>query len=112
MGEIPMGDGACSYAMSIGCTSDTAFWPKNSRIDTSPSTPWPSVQSGMTKFAIGMIQDLTGGKRVPAQGRSPRRHRCLYAVSLRVWRVYVTGSVIPVSGGINVATGASIFGEE
>ena len=117
MGEIPMGDGAYSYAMSKSAVHQmTRILAKelaDRHITVNALAPGP-FQSGMTKFAIG---DESGservGKRVPARrvGRSEDIAACILFLC-GYGGSYVTGSVIPVSGGINVATGSSIFGED
>ena len=117
MGEVPMGDGAYSYSVSkAGVHHMTRILAKElgpRHITVNALAPGP-FQSGMTDFAIG--QD-SGADRVAERVPSGRIGRpediaaclqflCGYGGS------YITGAVIPVSGGINVATGASIFGED
>lgn len=117
MGEVPMGDGAYSYAVSkSGVHQMTRILAKEwaqRNITVNALAPGP-FQSGMTSFAIGQDDGADRvGKRVPA-GRVGRpediaaclQFLCGYGGS------YITGAVIPVSGGINVATGPSIFGED
>ena len=115
MGEVPMGDGAYSYSVSkAGGHHMTRILAKElgpRHITVNALAPGP-FQSGMTDFAIG--QD-SGADRVAERVPSGRIGRpediaaclqflCGYGGS------YITGAVIPVSGGINVATGASLFG--
>ncbi len=117
MGEVPMGDGAYSYAVSkSGVHHMTRILAKewaHRHITVNALAPGP-FQSGMTAFAIGQDNGADRvGHRVPA-GRVGRptdiaaclQFLCGYGGS------YITGAVIPVSGGINVATGPSIFGED
>ena len=117
MGEIPMGDGAYSYAVSKSAVHQiTRILAKelaDRHITVNALAPGP-FQSGMTKFAIG---NETGseriGKRIPAQrvGRPEDIAACILFLC-GYGGSYVTGSIIPVSGGINVTTGSSIFGED
>jgi NAD(P)-dependent dehydrogenase (short-subunit alcohol dehydrogenase family) len=71
-------------------------------------------QSGMTKFAIG---EDSGADRVGARvplgrvGRPEDIAACMQFLC-GAGGSYITGAVIPVSGGINVMTGPSIFGED
>ena len=117
MGEVAIGDGAYSYSVSkAGVHHMTRILAKElgpRHITVNALAPGP-FQSGMTDFAIG--QD-SGADRVAERVPSGRIGRpediaaclqflCGYGGS------YITGAVIPVSGGINVATGASIFGED
>ena len=117
MGEVPMGDGAYSYSVSkAGVHHMTRILAKElgpRHITVNALAPGP-FQSGMTDFAIGQDSDADRvAKRVPS-GRIGRpediaaclQFLCGYGGS------FITGAVIPVSGGINVSTGASIFGED
>jgi len=117
MGEIPMGDGAYSYAMSKSAVHQmTRILAKelaDRHITVNALAPGP-FQSGMTAFAIGRDTGADRvGKRVPAGrvGRPEDIAACLQFLCGRGGS-YITGAVIPVSGGINVATGSSIFGED
>lgn len=117
MGEVPMGDGAYSYAVSkSGVHQMTRILAKElagRHITVNALAPGPFV-SKMTAFAIG--QDDTSarvGARVPIGrvGRPDDIAACLQFLCGRGGS-YITGAIIPVSGGINVATGPSIFGED
>jgi len=117
MGEIPMGDGAYSYAMSKSAVHQmTRILAKelaDRNITVNALAPGP-FRSGMTKFAIGSDSGSERiGKRVPVQrvGRPEDIAACILFLC-GYGGSYVTGSVIPVSGGINVTTGPSIFGED
>ena len=117
MGEIPMGDGAYSYAVSKSAvhhmTRILAREWAHRHITVNALAPGP-CNSGMTKFAIGHDDGADRvGKRVPLNrvGRAQDiaatvQFLCGYGGS------YVTGAIIPLSGGINVTTGPSIFGED
>jgi len=117
MGEVAMGDGAYSYAMSKSAVHQmTRILAKElspRHITVNALAPGP-FQSGMTSFAIG--QDAGAdrvGHRVPLGrvGRTDDIAACLQFLCGRGGS-YITGAIIPVSGGINVATGPSIFGED
>ncbi len=117
MGEVAMGDGAYSYAMSKSAVHQmTRILAKElspRHITVNALAPGP-FQSGMTSFAIG--QDAGAdrvGHRVPLGrvGRPDDIAACLQFLCGRGGS-YITGAIIPVSGGINVATGPSIFGED
>jgi len=117
MGEIPMGDGAYSYAVSKAAVHQmTRILAKelaDHHITVNALAPGP-FQSGMTKFAIG---EDSGAKRVGVRvplGRVGRPEDIAACVQFLCGAggSYVTGAIIPVSGGINVTTGPSIFGED
>ena len=117
MGEIPMGDGAYSYAASKAAVHQmTRILGKelsDQHITVNALAPGP-FQSGMTKFAIG---EDSGADRVGARvplgrvGRPEDIAACMQFLC-GAGGSYITGAVIPVSGGINVMTGPSIFGED
>ena len=83
------------------------------QITVNALAPGP-FQSGMTKFAIG---EDKGSARVAAlvpAGRVGRREDIAGAIQVLFGAggSYITGAILPLSGGINVSTGPSIFGED
>jgi NAD(P)-dependent dehydrogenase (short-subunit alcohol dehydrogenase family) len=117
MGEIPMGDGAYSYATSKAAVHQmTRILAKelaDQHITVNALAPGP-FQSGMTKFAIGEDSGVYRvGERVPLGrvGRPEDIAACMQFLC-GAGGSYITGAIIPVSGGINVMTGPSIFGED
>ena len=117
MGEISMGDGAYSYAVSKAAVHQmTRILAKElaeQHITVNALAPGP-FQSGMTKFAIGEERGVERvGERVPL-GRVGRPEDIAACVQLLCGAGggYITGAIIPVSGGINVSTGPSIFGDD
>ena len=114
MGEVPMGDGAYSYAVSkAGVHHMTRILAKElagQNITVNAIAPGP-FQSKMTAFAtVGEGKADRVGQNVPAGriGADEDIAGCLQFLSGR-GGAYVTGAVIPVSGGINVMTGPNIF---
>ena len=116
MGEVPQGDGAYSYAASKAAVHHvTRILAKElapRRITVNALAPGPFV-SRMTAFATA---DEGVRARVGAQvplGRVGRDEDIMGCVQFLCGRggSYVTGAVIPVSGGINVQTGPAIFQE-
>ena len=114
MGEIPLGDGAYSYAASKAATLHlTKILAKElagQHITVNALAPGPFV-SKMTAFATGdPAKRAKVGADVPL-GRVGREEDIAGCVLFLCGRggSYVTGAVIPVSGGINVQTGGNIF---
>ena len=116
MGEVPQGDGAYSYSASKAAvhhlTRVLAKELAGRRITVNALAPGPFV-SRMTAFATG---DEGTRARVGAQvplGRVGAPEDIMGCVQFLAGRggAYVTGAVIPVSGGINVETGPAIFRE-
>ncbi len=116
MGEIPMGDGAYSYAVSKSAVHQmTRILAKElagDDITVNALAPGPFV-SNMTAFATS--DDATRqrvAEGVPA-GRVGNAEDIAGAMQFLCGRGggYVTGAVIPLSGGINVTTGPAIFDE-
>ncbi len=117
MGETPMGDGAYSYAVSkAGVHHMTRILAKELAgrgITVNALAPGP-FKSNMTAFAIGQEDQADRvGARVPL-GRLGQDSDIAAAMQYLCGPggAYVTGAVLPLSGGINVTTGPSIFGED
>ncbi|MCL6282103.1 SDR family oxidoreductase [Ruegeria sp. 2012CJ41-6] len=114
MGEIPMGDGAYSYAASksaiIHMTRILAKELAREHITANALAPGPFV-SRMTAFATAdpATRDKVG-QSVPL-GRVGRDEDIAAAMQFLCGPGggYVTGTIIPVSGGINVMSGQNIF---
>jgi NAD(P)-dependent dehydrogenase (short-subunit alcohol dehydrogenase family) len=116
MGEAALGDGAYSYAASKAAVHHlTRILAKElapRRITVNALAPGPFV-SRMTAFAT---QDEDTRARVGAQvplGRVGRPEDIMGCVRFLAGPggAYVTGAVIPVSGGINVMAGPPLFQE-
>ncbi len=116
MGDVPMGDAAYSYAASKAAVHHlTRILAKElapQRITVNALAPGPFV-SKMTAFATA---DETTRAKVAAQvplGRVGRAEDIAAAVLYLCGAggSYVTGAILPLSGGINVQTGPAIFDE-
>ena len=114
MGEIPMGDGAYSYAASkaavIHMSKILAKELAHQHVTVNALAPGPFV-SRMTAFATGDEEKREKvGNDVPLGrvGRDDDIAGCVLFLAGRGGS-YVTGAVIPVSGGINVMSGPNIF---
>ncbi|MBK0328467.1 SDR family oxidoreductase [Rhodobacteraceae bacterium F11138] len=114
MGEIPMGDGAYSYSASkaavIHMSKILAKELAGQHVTVNALAPGPFV-SRMTAFATadeGMREKV--GEDVPLGrvGRDEDIAGCMLFLC-GMGGAYVTGAVIPVSGGINVMSGHNIF---
>ncbi len=114
MGEQPMADGAYSYAASKAAVVHmTKFLAKelaSHHVTVNALAPGPFV-SRMTAFATAdeTMRDKVGGD-VPLGrvGRPEDIAACMLFLCGQGGS-YITGGVIPVSGGINVMTGPNIF---
>lgn len=114
MGEVPMGDGAYSYSASkaavIHLSKILAKELASKNITVNALAPGPFV-SRMTAFVTAdeeMREKV--GRDVPL-GRVGRYEDIAGAVLFLSGKggAYVTGSIVPVSGGINVMSGQNIF---
>ncbi|WP_170394092.1 SDR family oxidoreductase [Ruegeria arenilitoris] len=116
MGEVPMGDGAYSYSASkaavLHLTKIMAKEFSPYHITVNALAPGPFV-SKMTAFATADEETRERvGNSVPLGrvGRDEDIAGCMLFLCGRGGS-YVTGAVIPVSGGINVETAGNIFAE-
>ena len=116
MGEVAMGDGAYSYSASKAAVHHmTQILAKElaaQNITVNALAPGPFV-SNMTAFATGKQETRDKvGDQVPLSrvGNASDIAGCLQFLC-GAGGSYVTGAIIPVSGGINVQTGPAIFEE-
>lgn len=114
MGEIPMGDGAYSYSASkaavLHLTKILAKEVAGHHLTVNALAPGPFV-SRMTAFATAdetMREKIGGDVPLGRVGRPEDIAGCMLFLCGR-GGAYVTGAVIPVSGGINVMQGHNIF---
>lgn len=114
MGSMPIGDGAYSYAASKAAVHHlTQILAKElapDQVTVNAFAPGP-FQSKMTEFATGTEDKATRvGKNVPL-GRIGSPDDIAGATLFLCSRAgsYVTGAILPLCGGIHVATGASLF---
>lgn len=114
MGEVPMGDGAYSYSASkaavLHLTKILAKELADKHVTVNALAPGPFV-SKMTAWATA-DKDMRArvGDDVPLKrvGNDEDIAGCMLFLCGRGGS-YVTGAVIPVSGGINVVTSGNIF---
>ncbi|MGB0498818.1 MAG: SDR family NAD(P)-dependent oxidoreductase [Rubricella sp.] len=116
MGEVPMGDGAYSYAASKAAVHHvTRILAKElaaRRITVNALAPGPFV-SNMTAFATadeGRRAKVGAGVPLGRVGRDEDIAGAMLYLCGRAG-AYVTGAILPISGGINVETGAPLFAE-
>ncbi len=114
MGEIPMGDGAYSYSASKAAVMHMsrilAKELAGRHVTVNALAPGPFV-SRMTAFATadeGTRKKVGGDVPLGRVGRDEDIAGCMLFLCGR-GGAYVTGAIIPVSGGINVMSGHNIF---
>ena len=114
MGEVPMGDGAYSYSASKAAvhhlTQILAKELADQAVTVNALAPGPFV-SNMTAFATadpGMRDKVGEGVPLGRVGQPDDIAACMQFLCGR-GGAYITGAIIPVSGGINVMTGPSLF---
>jgi NAD(P)-dependent dehydrogenase (short-subunit alcohol dehydrogenase family) len=114
MGEVPIGDGAYSYSASkaavIHLTKIMAKELAAQQITVNALAPGP-FPSKMTAYAMASDEQTTKVAEGVPLGRVGVGEDIAGCMQFLCGRAsgFVTGAVIPVSGGINVATGTQIF---
>ncbi|WP_299297799.1 SDR family NAD(P)-dependent oxidoreductase [uncultured Tateyamaria sp.] len=114
MGEAPMGDGAYSYAASkaavLHMTKIMAKELAPHQVTVNALAPGPFV-SKMTAFATadeGMRDKVGADVPLGRVGRDEDIAGCMQFLCGR-GGAYLTGAILPVSGGIQVMTGPNLF---
>ena len=114
MGEIAMGDGAYSYAASKAAVHHTtkilAKELAGRHVTVNALAPGPFV-SNMTAFVTAdeKTRDVVGqGVPLGRVGKPEDIAGCMLFLCGQGGS-YITGAILPVSGGINVTTGPSLF---
>ncbi|WP_147104997.1 SDR family NAD(P)-dependent oxidoreductase [Tateyamaria sp. syn59] len=114
MGEVPMGDGAYSYAASkaavLHMTKIMAKELAPHHVTVNALAPGPFV-SKMTAFATadeGMREKVGADVPLGRVGRDEDIAGCMQFLCGR-GGAYLTGAVLPVSGGVQVMTGPNLF---
>lgn len=114
MGERALGDGAYSYAASKAAVHHlTAILAKElagRRITVNAIAPGPFL-SKMTAFATGREDQRDVVAQGVPLGRVGRPEDIAGCMGFLCGRggAYITGAILPVSGGINVMTGPALF---
>lgn len=114
MGEIPLGDGAYSYAASkaavLHMTKILAKELAGRNVTVNALAPGPFV-SNMTAFAIAEAEKRARVAADVPMGRVGRDEDIAGCMLFLCGRggSYITGAVLPVSGGVNVQTGGNLF---
>ncbi|MGE4325142.1 MAG: SDR family NAD(P)-dependent oxidoreductase [Pseudodonghicola sp.] len=115
MGEVPMGDGAYSYAASkaavMHLTKILAKELAGEAITINALAPGPFL-SKMTAFALTGEKEAGIARNVPL-GRLGRPEDIAGCMQFLCGRggAYITGAILPVSGGVNVVTAGNLFEE-
>ncbi|WP_102223202.1 SDR family oxidoreductase [Acidimangrovimonas sediminis] len=114
MGEIPMGGRAYSYAASKAAVHHLTrilgqeLAPRHVTVNALAPGPFPSK---MTAFATADPETRAKVEETVPMGRVGRPEDIAGCVLFLCGRggSYVTGAVLPVSGGVNVTTGTPLF---
>lgn len=117
MGEVPMGTATYSYAVSKGAVHHMTRVLSNDLapegITVNAIAPGPFV-SKMTAYAIGTEEGQARSAKTVPLGRVGRPEDVAGTVQFLCGRggAYISGAILPLSGGMQADVSATLFGEE